>query len=202
MVRTETSPGSGIRFRTFSGLHFHSAASYLDFESSFEAAGEETPEGADQRCKSRERDAVYLEGIHPDRFLQERERIGHQAQEEEEEAIGKSVNHAGRKKGSLLILHVVVFTLCRFRSSPGRPGCPTRDTYPANDRPKHRRDVVLLQLEQLRRLAVHHEAVGVVVELHRAHEAPVSRHHVRQLQGEKTEGISTLSPALIKTSKR
>lgn len=63
-----------------------------------------------------------------------------------------------------------------------------RGSYPAHHRLQHHGDVVLLQLEQLGGLAVHGEAVGVIVELHRAGEAAVPRHHVGQLHKKETKG--------------
>ena len=43
--------------------------SYFDFKGSFESTSKEPSEGADERGKSREGNAVNLEGVHPDCFL-------------------------------------------------------------------------------------------------------------------------------------
>lgn len=60
-------------------------------------------------------------------------------------------------------------------------------TYPANGRLDHLRNVILMQAKQVGGLAVHSEAVGVVVVLHRADKASVPRHHIGQLRMKERE---------------
>ena len=53
--------------------------SYFDFKGSFESTSKEPSEGADERGKSREGNAVNLEGVHPDCFLKRTNEISSDA---------------------------------------------------------------------------------------------------------------------------
>lgn len=53
--------------------------SYFDFKGSFESTSEEPSKGADERGKSREGNAVNLEGVHPDCFLKRTNEISSDA---------------------------------------------------------------------------------------------------------------------------
>lgn len=108
-------------------------------------------------------------------------------------SLGLSINNRQRCTPPFFWMH-----LCSFTSKQG-PALSLvilphyirdrgqRGSYPAHHRLQHHGDVVLLQLEQLRGLAVHGEAVGVVVELHGAGEAAIPGHHVGQLQEKEKE---------------
>lgn len=65
------------------------------------------------------------------------------------------------------------------------------ESHPSSDRLQDAGQGVLLQLEQVRRLAVHLETVGVVVELHWTHKVAVAGHHVGELE-EREEGEEAL----------
>lgn len=54
--------------------------------------------------------------------------------------------------------------------------------YPAGDWMQHRRQNVVLKLEELRWFTVHSETVGVIIKLHRTHKTTVTCHHVGQLE--------------------
>lgn len=59
-------------------------------------------------------------------------------------------------------------------------------SYPSSDRLQDAGQGVVLELEKLRRLTVHLEAVGVTVEFHWTHEVADAGHNVGELGGEET----------------
>lgn len=56
-------------------------------------------------------------------------------------------------------------------------------SHPSSGRLQDAGQDVVLELEKLRRLTVHLETVGIVVELHRAHKVAVAGHDVGELGG-------------------
>lgn len=54
--------------------------------------------------------------------------------------------------------------------------------YPAGDRMQHRRQTVVLKLEELGWFTVHGETVRVIIKLHWTHKITVTCHHVGQLE--------------------
>lgn len=57
-------------------------------------------------------------------------------------------------------------------------------SYPSSDRLQDAGQGVVLELEKLRRLTVHLETIGVVVEFHRTHKVTPAGHHIGELGGE------------------
>lgn len=58
------------------------------------------------------------------------------------------------------------------------------ESYPSSDRLQDAGQGVVLELEKLRRLTVHLETIGVVVEFHRTHKVAPAGHHIGELRGE------------------
>lgn len=54
-------------------------------------------------------------------------------------------------------------------------------SYPSSGRLQDAGQRVVLELEKVRRLTVHLETVGVVVELHRTHKVAATGHHIGKL---------------------
>ena len=71
------------------------------------------------------------------------------------------------------------------------------ESYPSGEGLKDGGQGVVLQLEKLRRLAVHLERVGVVVELHRADEVTPAGHHVGELGESKFQLLHAASDFFI-----
>lgn len=143
---------------------------YLDLEGSLEAAGKESSKRPHDGGEAGEGDAVDLEGIEPHGGLRRQE--GSVRQEESSFYIRTS-SQRNKTTERRQLKHP--FHQGHMVTSNVKP-------HPSGERLQDAGQGVILQLEKLRRLAVHLEAVGVVVEFHRTDEVAAAGHHVGELR--------------------